>query len=339
MINITKAYALDDVLLKPKFSSIGSRQLNVDLGVELPKGFKFGLPICSANMKAITEVAMANAITEMGGMALLHRFCSPEQQLEMFKQCAYQDRVGISIGVKDGELQRAKLLVDAGCRILCLDIAHAHSVHSSRIIPQLINQFKDQVLIIAGNIATYKGAQFLYELGVDVIKCGIGNGATCSTRIQTGNGVPQLTALSDVYDLYLNANSFRPKDCVAIMADGGIKEAGDIAKSLCFSSMVMVGRVLAGTDESPTEKEEIEGRIYKRYFGSSTLKNRNIEGVSGLVPYEGPVHKVIEKMMDGLRSCCSYQGVTNLKDLRINPEFVEISHSGLIESRPHDIKL
>jgi len=339
MIRTTQGYSFDDLLLKPKFTDVSSRDTDVDLTSHLPKGFSFKIPICSANMKAVTETDMANLVSEMGGMALLHRFCSIEEQLAMFRQCSRKNSVGISVGIKGEDLARAERAIAEGCRILCLDVAHAHSSGAASFIKSLFSRNDlSEILLIAGNVATYEGARFLYELGIDVVKCGIGNGATCSTRLQTGNGVPQMTALSECYDLHLNANTF-DHNRVAIMADGGIKLAGDVGKSLCFSSMAMIGRLLAGTDESPSELVTVDGKKFKRYFGSSTLKNKHVEGVSGLVPYQGPAAKVIEHLLDGLTSCCSYQGAKNLESLRKNPEFYVLTNAGWTESKPHDIIL
>jgi IMP dehydrogenase len=187
-----------------------------------------------------------------------------------------------------------------------------------------------EVLLVAGNVATGEGAARLVDVGADVIKCGIGGGSSCSTRVEAAAGVPQLTALWDVVDrLDWNSNN------VSIIADGGIRFAGDAVKALCLADMVMVGGMFAGCDEAPGEMINIDGIQYKEYRGSSTHKQNRIEGVVHLAPYKGSASNILQKITEGIQSGCSYQGVDNLKDLKEEPFFVKISQAGLIESHPH----
>lgn len=320
-----QGFTFDDVLLIPKLSTVGSRS-DVDLSIDLGKGIKLKIPVVSANMKHVTGLTMARAITNLGGLALLHRFCKPEEQLNTFKQCD-PNHVGCSIGASTEDIDLVSMFADAGCKIICIDVAHGHHIKVLNIIEKIAAKYSS-LLIIAGNVATRDAAKDLTTAGANVIKCGIGPGSLCSTRIETGNGVPQLTALEDVKD----GISWNPS--VKLIADGGIRKAGDIVKSLVYADAVMLGSLLAGTNESPGKIIDVDGRKYKEYEGSSTFKNKNIEGVKAWVNYTGSVDSVMENLMDGLRSGCSYQGARSLKELK-EAEFILISNAGLNESHPH----
>ena len=332
-INIRDGLTFDDVLLVPRHSNLKTRT-EVSTTVILGKGITLQIPIISANMKSITEEKMAVAVAEMGGLGLLHRFLSVDDQVNIFKRCkAHAGNIGASVGVKPEEIKRLEALVAAGCRIICVDVAHGDSESCVGMV-QYITSTYPHVLLIAGNVATADGALRLWNAGADVIKVGVGPGSLCTTRIETGNGVPQLTALTDVYAARKEARAN-----FAIVADGGIKNAGDIVKALCFSEVVMIGNLIAGTDESPGEIINVQDKQYKQYDGSSTHKVNHIEGVTALVPYKGPIARIITKLMEGVRSGCSYQGTKSVSDLQKNPEFIMISHAGLIESHPHNVIL
>ena len=207
------------------------------------------------------------------------------------------------------------------------------------------------------------GAERLWYAGADIVKVGIGPGSLCTTRIETGNGIPQLTALIDIANRKAwitnpNATEFisnikeggikkmmedefkgtitRP---IYTIADGGIKSAGDIVKALCFSDMVMAGNLFAGCNEAPGTIINIGGRTYKEYVGSSTHKGNHVEGVAAMVDCKGPYSNILTKLTEGLRSGCSYQGAHNLDELRKNPQFIKISSAGLRESHPHDVTI
>lgn len=335
-MKVRKGYTFDDVLLIPKRSSVQSRR-RIDLSVDLGRGVKLGIPVVSANMRDVTGPLMAKEIAKLGGLAILHRFHDKRYDVKDDYFKATNDltqkekmRVGLSIGISDVD-KDILCSFDQDLPVICVDLAHGHSDHCMEMTRYVRNKHKD-ALIISGNVATVEGACALFEAGADVIKVGIGNGALCSTRIETGNGVPQLTALEDIYD-YAESKRFK------VIADGGIKRAGDLTKSLCFSHAVMLGNILAGTNEAPGEVITVDGIKYKTYAGSSTHKTNHIEGVTGLVPTKGSVKTIIQKLMEGLSSGCSYQGVNNLSELREDPEFVEISNAGLIESHPHSVKV
>lgn len=347
-MNIIDGLSFDDVLLVPKYSEVMSRS-NVKTSVKLPKGFSLEIPLISANMSHVTGPRLAAEIAKLGGMGILHRFDTEQNLLNNYKSAVeilqysnLSSNIGCSVGVKSSDYNLASLFIKNGCRIICVDVAHGHHKLAGDFLKNITPNYPD-VLWIAGNVCTVEGADYLYNCGADVMKCGIGSGSTCTTRIETGNGYPQLSALDNI----CNANYMFPayytssidRELPMFISDGGIRRAGDVCKALAFADLVMIGNMFAGTDESPGGITVVEGRQYKQYAGSSTHKKTHVEGVSGLVPYRGPLESVVDKIMQGVRSCCSYQGVDNLEDLKINPKFVRISNSGLVESHPHDIRL
>lgn len=256
-------------------------------------------------------------------------------------------RVGAAIGVF--QYDRAKALVDAGVDVLVLDSAHGHS----RGILETIKEIKKHLVvdIVAGNVATKEGAKALIEAGADGVKVGIGPGSICTTRIVAGVGVPQITAIADVAEIC-------NQEGIPLIADGGIKYSGDIAKALAAgASSVMIGSMLAGTEESPGETIIYQGRQYKsyrgmgslgamnkgsadRYFQEGTAQEKLVpEGIEGRVPYRGKIADVIHQMLGGLRSSMGYLGSKNIATLWEKAEFVEITQSGLRESHVHDVMI
>lgn len=347
----------DDVLLVPQYSELSSRAL-VDLSVKI-KNFTFKHPIVPANMKTITGPELALENSDLGGLSILHRFMPIEEQVKIAKKMTlYHDYFAVSIGVQSVDKENIKQFVDVGVKIFCIDVAHGDSKLTVDMCQWIRNNYPD-VLIIAGNVATGSAAKRLWQAGANVVKVGIGPGSLCTTRVETGNGVPQLTALIDVFearkDLYFNKllsenntssvsastyNSVYHKEYNHfIIADGGIKRAGDIVKALCFADMVMAGNIFAGCDETPGETIIMNGVSYKNYVGSSTHKTNHIEGVAAMVPTKGKFLDILTKLLEGLRSGCSYQGSTNLQELKDNPTFIKITNAGLKESHPHSVIL
>lgn len=332
-MRIKKSYTFDDVLLVPKYSDITSRS-NVDLSVDLGNNVKLTIPLISANMATISETVMVNTISKLGGLGLLHRFCPIEKQVQMFKDATVDtSNVGCSIGVKEYDKDNVAKLVDAGCKIICIDVAHGDSKLCNDMTEYVAKKYP-QVLLISGNVCTGSGAKRLYNSGANVIKVNIGAGSLCTTRIETGNGMAQLTALEEVFNVAKYGDSY--KRPFKIISDGACRYTGDLVKSLVYSDAVMTGNLLSATRETPGEIVEKDGKKYKIYAGSSTHKLNNIEGVVALQPYkEKSVTEIVEKLMEGLRSGCSYQGASNLEELKEDPIFVEITNSGLKESHPH----
>jgi len=475
MVDIKEGLTFDDVLLIPKKSSISSRK-DVDISTRLSKKIKLNIPIISANMDTVTEANLAIALARLGGMGIIHRFLTIEQQVEEVEKVkrsesylienpytlnpdkklknakeiignnnhvtgllvtneenklvgiltkrdtlfetdlnkkvsdlmttklitapygttleeakeilrknkieklplvdknnklkglitisdivkmekhplAIKDgkgrlKVGAAIGVKDDFLERAESLINAGVDILVVDIAHGHSENAINTIKQVKKNFSD-IEIIGGNVATAKGTEDLIKAGADVVKIGVGPGSVCTTRIITGSGVPQLTAILDCCKI---ANKYD----IPIISDGGIRTSGDITKALVAGvSTVMIGNLFAGTEESPGYSIHKNGKKFKIYrgmagFGASTGRKEREngewdgddvndfvpEGIESLVPYRGYLREVVNQLIGGIRSGFSYCGANNLRDLRKNSEFIKITKAGMRESKTHNI--
>ncbi|MGH2442989.1 MAG: IMP dehydrogenase [Chloroflexota bacterium] len=476
---IRQGLTYDDVLLLPKYSDVRSRK-DVDTSAQLTRRIRLHIPIVSANMDTVTESEMAVAMARRGGIGIIHRFNSIEQQANQIAQVkrsesfvienphiigphntvgqardimelhhitglpvvdaagklrgllagrdilfvhdderlvsdvmtprerlvtaptgttitqaeeilqhhkveklpliddddclaglitlrdilqrsiypeSSKDRkgrlmVGAAIGVVGDYLERALELMQAGCDVLVIDIAHGHSENAIRAVREIRSRLGD-VDLIAGNVATVEGTRDLIEAGADAVKVGVGPGSICITRVVTGVGVPQLTA---VMDASRAAEEFE----VPIIADGGVRQAGDVCKAIAAgSATVMIGNLLAGTRESPGVVVVRNGRRYKASRGmasaGATLERRRREkpgwegeadlsdvvpeGVEGMVPFKGDVAEVLVQLVGGLRSGMSYLGARTLPEFRENAQFIQITGAGVNESDAHDIEL
>ncbi|MCE2526848.1 MAG: guanosine monophosphate reductase [Actinomycetia bacterium] len=341
------ALAYDDVLLVPRRSAVGSRQ-EVSLATRLSRRLNLELPVIAANMDTVCEWEMAVAMARMGGVGIIHRFLPVQnhaREVEKVKQVGEDLLVGAALGVGGDMTLRAKNCVAAGVDVLVLDIAHGHAEHSLNAVRILKDEFSE-VDLIAGNIATGEGAVDLVEAGADAVKVGVGPGGVCTTRVVTGVGVPQVSALYDVVRSGVDA---------PIIADGGIRAGGDIAKALALGAdSVMIGSLLAGTRESPGEVEETSTGPVKRVRGMASLEaallraarrgaeledeyfeHRSPEGIERRVAYRGTAEDVIRWLMGGVRSAMSYLGATDLGTFQRNARFVRTTPAGLAESHPH----
>jgi len=259
-------------------------------------------------------------------------------------------RVGAAVGVSDGYMKRVDELVENEVDVIVVDTAHGHSKYVSRAVIEVKNKYPN-VEVIAGNVATKKAAKDLVEAGADAIKVGVGPGAICTTRVVAGVGVPQLTAIREV------AKETQDKD-VTLIADGGIRYSGDIAKALAAGAdTTMLGSLLAGVEESPGEKVLYEGRVFKayrgmgsveamkegskdRYFQEQTKPSKVVpEGIEGMVPFKGEISDTIHQLTGGIRSSMGYCGAENLEKFKEKAEFMRISSAAIKESHPHDIKI
>jgi IMP dehydrogenase len=334
---IREALSFDDVLLVPKYSEVYSRS-NVDTTVIFKSDkfeFVFRHPIIPANMRDISGVDLVKAIAKDEGLGLLHRFMDYKYIISLSEELIkeHPDNIGYSVGVKNEDYNLVESLIKNGAKIICIDVAHGHHI----MVKNMINHIRfcggDNILIIAGNVATSCGAKYLWDNGANIVKCGIGNGGLCTTRIVTGIGVPQFTAICDIWDEFELLKN--PSD-KGIISDGSIKSSGDIGKALTKSHMVMSGGQFAGTIEASGKTIINNGIICKEYAGSSTHKTSHIEGVKANVPIKGSCIDVVNNLLEGLKSTCSYQDVSNLEDLKLDPIFVKISNSGLKESHSHN---
>jgi len=258
-------------------------------------------------------------------------------------------RVGAAVGITKDTMQRIEMLNIAGADVIVIDTAHGHSLRVIKTIKEVRKKFK-YIQLIVGNIATYEAALELISCKVDAIKVGIGPGSICTTRVVAGVGVPQITAIADVYQ------AAKVKG-IPVIADGGIKQTGDIAKAIAAGAdSVMIGSLFAGVEESPGEKILYEGRSFKMYRGMGSLgamqsgsKDRYFqdeeediaklvpEGVEGRVPFKGPISDSIYQLVGGLRAAMGYCGVKNIDELKRNTKFIKITLAGLKESHPHDV--
>jgi len=339
MFSLSRGLTFDDVLLVPGYNGIQSRQ-NVTTSVTV-LGREFGIPLIASNMDTITEVDMCNAMGGLGGMAIFHRFMSIEKNVEMFKKVKFPNHAAISIGLGPDGLERADALIAAGASLICVDVAHGHSKEVNRTIKSLREKYKNNIIIIAGNVASYAGADYLAAAGADIIKVGIGSGSVCTTRIKTGFGVPQLSALQDCRKVD------RP-----LISDGGTRIPADAVKALAAGAeFVMLGGLLSGTDETPGqihEKKDHTGKMvkFKRFRGMASREAQDdfmggmaewktAEGVSVDVPCRGPVKNVIQDIMGGIRSGMTYCGAETVRDLQRKAQFIEITAAAKAEGQPH----
>jgi len=254
------AITYDDVLLVPNYNHHESRR-HVDISMTDRTGkLQLGLPVFTANMDSVTESPMANFIGEKGGMGVLHRFLSIERNIEEFKLSRH--KVFVSVGCSEAELERAAALRDAGANYFCVDVAHAHAKYVGKTMERL-RELLPNACLMAGNVATYAGADYLSACGADIIKVGIGGGSVCTTRIKTGFGVPNLTAITEC-----------AKVDRSIVADGGIRTPGDIVKALAFGAdFVMIGGMLAGSRPTPGQViQKTADKKVKQYRGMASFE-------------------------------------------------------------------
>ncbi len=397
-----KYLTYDDVNIVPKYSELESRD-KVKLNTQFTKNTELTIPIVSSPMDTVTEEDMAIEMMEWGGVGVIHRFNTIEEQSKMMKSLHREwdswfdigtnirgddeertidkewqewwdgysrsnpptkedwkdlkDRffwadsmirdekawkkkpLCAAIGVTGDYLERAKELVLNGCNVILIDVAHGHH----KFVGEAIEEIKSKISnteVIAGSIATGDGAKFLCEKGADAIRVGVGNGSLCETRIRTGVGLPQVSALLDCVTV---ADSYD----VPIIADGGIRNVGDVCKGLgCGADTIMVGSLLSGTKESPGSIEKKgqwpNEQLFKKYRGSASLdsksdrgEDKNVEGNHKVIPYKGKVKRIINDIRDGISSSCSYVGASNLEEFRSLVEFVEVTRAGQVEAQPH----
>jgi len=301
-------------------------------------------------MDTVTEWRMAIAMAKEGGIGIIHRFLPIEQEVEQVKAVKKEGcLVGAAIGIKQDCFDRTTALIKAGVDVIVLDIAHGHSIHLFKVLRELTTKFP-KMEFIAGNVATAAGTLDLISSGAAAIKVGIGPGAQCTTRIVTGSGVPQLTAVEDCVGVARDHG-------IPIIADGGIRTSGDITKALAAgASTVMIGSLFAGCEESPAltlfrgnQKHKLtrgmaslmanNDRQYRDPKVLQDLKSYAAEGVESVVPYRGGIADLVAQMMGGVRSGFSYSGASNILELWDNAEFIQITQSALIESHPHDVQV
>jgi len=346
MNEIPLGITFDDVLLIPQKSDITPSE--VDLTARLTKNLKIASPLLAAAMDTVTEATMAAALAKEGGIGILHRNCTVDQQVKMIAQVKKKDKyilVGAAIGPHD--IDRAKALDKAGADVISIDCAHAYK---SSII-KAVKQIKKSIIadLLIGNIGTAEAAKAFLPYA-DALKVGMGPGAICTTRIVSGVGIPQLTAISDVVAVAKTNN-------IPVIADGGIRFSGDIVKALAAGAdSVMLGSMFAGTDEAPGKVVTVKGKKFKSYRGMGSLAAMKVgkaadryaqkgsakhvaEGVEAFTPYKGSIKEVVFQMLGGIKSGMGYVGAKNIEQLHKKAKFIRITQASREESHPHSIVL
>jgi IMP dehydrogenase len=329
-----KHIGFDDILLVPQFSSINSRK-DVSLSTTLGDGLDLNLPIIAAPMDTVCEEGMALAMARAGGLGIIHRYMPIEEQARRVKMVSDAGSVvGGSVGAKESFYKDAEMLVDAGATLVLIDVANGHSYHAISAVSKLREVLGKDVHIMAGNVSTWEGFARLADAGADSIRVGIGGGSACTTRIVSGHGVPTLSSILDIRSRH------NYEDGPAIIADGGIRNSGDAAKALAAGAhALMVGRLLAGTTESPGEVEN--GHKVFRGMASREAQEAGkgvvsgVEGVSTRVPFVGGVSNIINDLSSGIKSALSYTGVDNLFDFHSDAMYNRVTSTTLNESKPH----
>ena len=335
-----KTVCFEDVLLVPQYSDITSRK-EISLDRNLDSHISLGFPVISSPMDTVTESDMAVAMSCYGGLGIIHRYNKIEDQcklVEIAKSCGAKN-VGAAIGVTGDYFDRAANLVASGCRILCIDIAHGHHAMMRYALEVLRNTYGNAVHIMAGNVATLDGFNDLSDWGADSIRVGIGGGSICSTRVQTGHGVPTLQSVIDC--------SKSDRDATLI-ADGGIRNSGDIVKALAAGAdFVMLGSLIAGTDESPGEVIYANGEKHHAYRGMASKDAQidwrghtaSVEGVSSIIPDKGPISDVLCGLETGIRSGLSYTGSRTISEIQSKSQMIMQTSAGAVESSTHITKI
>ena len=337
-MKIREALTYDDVLLVPQYSDIKSRK-EVDIGNSLDDNIHLDLPIISSPMDTVTTVEMAIHLSQAGGIGVVHRYNTLTEQVAIVKKIrkvVSLPTVAAAVGVTGDYLQRAVNLFDVGANVICVDVAHGHHTLVQDAIGSIRDELGHSVHIMAGNVATKEGYEYLADWGADSVRCNVGGGSICSTRIKTGHGVPGLQTIFDC------ASSDRD---ARIIADGGIRNSGDIVKALAAGAdFVMLGSMLAGTQQSPGFViEDPDGLQYKIYRGMASKeaqvnwrgKYSSDEGISTRIPFKGPVDEVLRDLKNGITSGFSYTGARTIEELWSKADFIRQTNAGLLESKTH----
>ncbi len=333
-----EAVTYDDMLLVPQYSDITSRS-EVDISNNL--GHKeFSLPVIASPMDTVSGVQMALAMDKAGGLAVLHRYntISEQQKMahEVVAQTDWSGQVAAAIGVTGDYLERAEALIATGVDVLCVDVAHGHHVLMKKALTTLREEYGNNIYIMAGNVCTLEGINDLADWGANAVRCNIGGGSICSTRLVTGHGLPGLQTIFDCA---------RTDRDVSIIADGGIKTSGDIVKALAAGAdFVMCGSLLAGTTESPgriislpdnSRVKEYRGMASKDAQMNWRNKSSTPEGVASYIPFKGSAVDILRDLDGGIRSGLSYAGARTIDELQHKAEWARQTSAGLMESGTH----
>jgi IMP dehydrogenase len=364
-----EAFTFDDMVLAPGHSEVRSRK-DPNTKVDMPT-LKIDIPLISAPMNTITEFNMVKTMLERGGSAVLHRYLSIEDQVGIAAKvigCFTTDGIGpnaelngffVAVGSNGDLEERVAALLEVGVTGFCVDVANGHSVHCIKAV-ETIKRIAPESRVMAGNVCTYEGTYNLAKAGADLIRVGVGPGSVCTTRLVTGHGVPQLTAIEECAKIKTEQNMgiidkpVRTKwstafPDVVIIADGGVRSSGDAVKAIAIGAdAVMIGGMLAGTSDTPgdTHKSPETGFLYKYYHGMASEAGRESwfdhsktsfvpEGESTSVPYKGSTSVTIDQLVGGIKVGMSYAGAFSLAELREKAKWIRVSPAGLTEAKPH----
>ena len=338
---LAEAFTFDDVLIRPGASQMEPAEASLKCKIA---GIELSVPFLSAAMDRVTEPQMAIALGKLGGLGVLHRNCSIEAQVAMVKEVK---AAGVKVAAACGPFaaDRAGALDEAGCDAIVIDCAHGHNLNVVESAKKIKKSLKHAKMIF-GNIATGDAAKDVCKFA-DAVKVGVGPGSICTTRLISGVGVPQLSAVLEVVAV---AKKYK----VPVIADGGIRTSGDIAKALAAgASAVMLGNLFAGTDEAPGTIVEKEGKKFKEYRGmgsEAVIKSASgseryfthgrkavPEGVEALVPYKGPVGEIIASLTSGVQVGMGYVGAKTIPEFEKKAQFIRITHAAIAEGKPHSL--
>ena len=342
-MELREGLSYGDVLVVPQRSPVDSRS-DVDLTTNLTPGLELDAPVLAAPMDTVTETATAVALDAVGGLGVIHRFASVDEQATMVRRASEAGaQVGAAVGIDEDYLARAEAVLDAGADCVVVDVAHGHMERCLDAVATVDHEFDAE--IVAGNVVTPAGVEDLAAAGADGVKVGVGPGSHCTTRKVTGAGMPQLTAVDDCADAAADLD-------VCIVADGGIRTSGDAVKALVAGAdTVMLGSFFAGTDEAPGEVVEVDDGRYKRSRGMSTTAANEARtdkrdngpgadgGVEGLTPYTGPLEPKTTEFLWGIKSGLSYCGGHTLDGARAKAEFVRVSPSAAEREGAHGVRV
>lgn len=343
----------DDVMLEPQYSEVRSRR-----SISIAPSFKIGLPKCqtvllmqtpiiSSPMDTVTGATMALTMYLEGGLGVIHRYNTIEEQVAIVDKiqniCGGLDVIAAAVGVTGDYIERASALQKSGCNVFVVDVAHGHHILVKEAISALRKKLGECVHIMAGNVASVRGIINLHQWGADSIRVGVGSGSICSTRIKTGHGVPTLEVL-----LQAKENAYCLEHQPIIIADGGLKTSGDIVKAIAAGAdYVMLGSLLAGTDQAPGDVIEIGDKRFKKYRGMASPEAQGAwrgivnsdEGISTMIPHKGCVSRILDDLNRGIRSGFSYSGAENTKELQELAIFKDVSPASSLESSTHILGL
>ncbi len=347
--NIKTTLTYDDVLIKPSYSEI--LPLEVDLSAKLTDKLVLKIPVISATMDTVTEYEMARAIIINGGIGVLHKNAPIESTINTIKKLSKEfgdlKPIAASVGVST-EDEGIDQLIKAGANIIVVDSAHGHSYSIGKMVEKIAKKYPN-VFLIAGNIVSKDAAKFLIEKGANAVKVGVGPGAICTTRVVTGVGAGQISSINEVAEIAKSLGAFT-------IADGGMKQTGDLTKAIVAGAdMVMLGSMLAGSDETPGEKIEHKGKLYKSYRGMGSLSamqkgsadrynQSNVskiklvpEGIEGFIKCKGPVSKLLVQITGGIKNGLGYIGAKDISEAYVKGTFVRITSAGFKISNPHTL--